>query len=310
MRFICTFAMVVIFLSGSIMGTAQFADRIMFEGSEYALFSEPLEAYFAQHGRPQWLQSKGIQSTACWRGYIASWELRNDSLFLSNVSKEYPVAPDSRETEWRDISMTDLIPGATYPLFASWFSGILRLPQGKCMHYVHLGYASRYERDIVIAVDSGHVTARGMVDNKYADKFQSDADREWVALGKPPRDPGKWFDARLFACKEIALLLEQGDTVVTRGIVLGITDKPTLWVPSSDTTEEALCKLTGLPDSALFAQAGDHVEIRAELIEPGLVPTLEILSIRRLGYGETIHSPELPGQMDRCPEIVGHNWLD
>ncbi|HOP06696.1 MAG TPA: hypothetical protein PLF13_05315 [candidate division Zixibacteria bacterium] len=299
----------LVILGEPIFGTAQNADRIIVEGSEYSLFNEPLEWYFAKYCKRPQVLTGGIRSTDCWRGYVATWELQHDSLFLIKVSKEYPIATGAHQTEWCELPLNELIPGADYPLFASWFSGILCLPQGKLLNYVHLGYASRYEKNMVFALDSGCVTARGVVENKYADKFQSDADRKWVALGEPPKDPGKWFDARLFGCKEISLLLEKGDTVVTRGIINGLADMPTLWIPSTDTTEGATCMLSGMTKSKLRQMDGQHVEIKAVLTELTEMPTLDLFYIRPLRYGETIHSPELPGLMDHCPELIGHNWL-
>jgi hypothetical protein len=47
---------------------------------------------------------------------------------------------------------------------ANWFSGDLRLPEGKLLQYVHMGYGSVYERELTLSVESGRVTKESVVD--------------------------------------------------------------------------------------------------------------------------------------------------
>ena len=46
-----------------------------------------------------------------------------------------------------------------YPerVFAHWYSGVLRIPQGELLEYVHAGYGSIYEKDLLIDVENGVV---------------------------------------------------------------------------------------------------------------------------------------------------------
>lgn len=50
-------------------------------------------------------------------------------------------------------------------ILANWFSGTLKMPDGKMLQYVHMGYGSVYEREIMLAVESGKVVAESTVDN-------------------------------------------------------------------------------------------------------------------------------------------------
>jgi len=59
------------------------------------------------------------------------------------------------------------------PLFASWYSGMLRVPQGKELNYVHGGFGSLSERDLIIAVESGVVIRRWTVN--YISAFEKNA---------------------------------------------------------------------------------------------------------------------------------------
>jgi hypothetical protein len=42
-------------------------------------------------------------------------------------------------------------------VFAHWYCGTIRAPQGKLLKYEHGGYASEYERDLLIRVRKGIV---------------------------------------------------------------------------------------------------------------------------------------------------------
>ena len=48
---------------------------------------------------------------------------------------------------------------------AIWFSGDLRIPDGKMLEYAHMGYGSVYERDIVLTVEQGQVRGKVVLDN-------------------------------------------------------------------------------------------------------------------------------------------------
>lgn len=56
-----------------------------------------------------------------------------------------------------EISLVDLFPGYTNCVYAHWYCGTLQIPQGGLLQYVHGGYASRYERDLLIEVENGLV---------------------------------------------------------------------------------------------------------------------------------------------------------
>ena len=48
---------------------------------------------------------------------------------------------------------------------ATWFTGELRIPDGELLQYVHMGYESVYQRDLLIRIERGRVTGRTLVDN-------------------------------------------------------------------------------------------------------------------------------------------------
>ncbi len=52
------------------------------------------------------------------------------------------------------------------PIMADWFSGMLRVPRGKIVEYVHMGFGSVYEKEEHITVEKGIVTERTVIDNR------------------------------------------------------------------------------------------------------------------------------------------------
>jgi len=151
--------------------TAQIPDSIAIDGAQHMLFSEPLEAYYSDY-RPRPSFAPG--NTANWRGYIASWEIRDNRLYLSGIKAE--VCDRAGPQGWRcdkrhPIGLKDLFPKGNGMVFAEWYSGTLRVPLGKQMNYVHMGYQSTYEFDLLIVVEKGIVTSTTTVDNRKAPRF-------------------------------------------------------------------------------------------------------------------------------------------
>ena len=85
--------------------------------------------------------------TALWRGYVGSWEIVDDRLYLVGIKGELEGGAEA--------SLTSVFPDFPQRVFAHWFSGTIRIPQGKRLKYVHMGYGSTYERDLLLDVDRG-----------------------------------------------------------------------------------------------------------------------------------------------------------
>jgi len=61
----------------------------------------------------------------------------------------------------------------TENVFANWFTGKIVMPQGKRVQYIHMGYASIYERELHISFKKGLQTNERTVSNKkIADKIE------------------------------------------------------------------------------------------------------------------------------------------
>ena len=79
-------------------------------------------------------------STACWRGYIASWRVADQKLYLAGIYGAVELVGEK-------------------PLHASWFSGTLCLMEQDIVVHEHLGYVTRFQPEITLQVEKGLVVS-------------------------------------------------------------------------------------------------------------------------------------------------------
>lgn len=140
---------------------AQLPDRILLHGEFCSLYSNPLEQYWGGggHKRP------AFQATPeCRRGYVADWEIRQEQLFITGIEGTYKRNFFFFRTIAR-YTLKTLFPRKQTPLIkAKWFTGKLRIPQGKMTMYSPTGYDSRFEKEAILTVENGNVIKSVMLD--------------------------------------------------------------------------------------------------------------------------------------------------
>ena len=134
--------------------TAQAMEKIFINGKEHSMASEPLASYLSNlKVKPKLFPP----SSACWRGYVGTWEIKKDKLYLIafegftiNIYKPFGI----------DILFPD-----KKIVFAEWFTGEVRIPQGDILDYVHGGYLSSFEKDMFLEIKNGQLIGQRTVDN-------------------------------------------------------------------------------------------------------------------------------------------------
>ena len=127
--------------------TAQVHERLIFDGVETSMaFCSPLPEC---HSRIINREQDSI-STGCWRGCQGTWEIREGRFYLAGLAGRFELVESD-------------------PLFAEWFTGVLRVPRGKMLAYVHMGFGSVYEEEVHIQVRHGVVTSTRVIDNRGKD---------------------------------------------------------------------------------------------------------------------------------------------
>jgi hypothetical protein len=134
--------------------TAQEREILHYNGETYWLSTEPLESLLEIMGDEK--LAFVSTSTACWRGYVGTWEIENDKLFLIDLKGQ---------TKDIEVVTLDLIFPNQKKVFAEWFSGGIKIPQGKMLHYEHMGYMSIYEKDLFLEFKKVVLIGNREVDN-------------------------------------------------------------------------------------------------------------------------------------------------
>ncbi|EHC17915.1 hypothetical protein [Fischerella thermalis] len=87
-----------------------------------------------------------VFSTAYWRLPIGTWKINKGQLYLVDIFGLYKML------------------GKT-PTRAKWFSGVIKIPQGKLLHHRGVGFGSLYEQEIYVKIKKGKVIHSGVIDN-------------------------------------------------------------------------------------------------------------------------------------------------
>ena len=171
--------------------TAQIREILHYNDQQYGMASEPLDDYFWKSGidfQPVFTK------TSCWRGYVGEWEIKDNKLYLTKLKGRGHILDKDRFREGRlalrrklkeglitpqqnghllkdlkkectdDVSFTKetFFPGKG-KVFADWFSGIIRAPFGEMLEYVHAGYESVFENNLLLEFKEGILTGQRTV---------------------------------------------------------------------------------------------------------------------------------------------------
>lgn len=146
--------------TGRLKMTAQTPETLIYRGEKLALCSEPLKHF---PGVSPVKTPYYCPSTSLWRGYVGTWAIESDRLYLQSLSRAKQVSGQDAY-----VGIADLFPGFSEGVFAHWYTGVLRCPRGALLKYVHGGYLSVYEEDLFIRVQRGVVVAERIVRNGTA----------------------------------------------------------------------------------------------------------------------------------------------
>ncbi len=139
--------------------TAQESDKLNYKRGDYSLFSDPLQQYFEKHGFKYGLRAP---HTANWRGYTADWIIADNTLILvgfnGHLAEEDPKFG-------RQIGMEMFGLSSGQRMKATWFTGELRVQDGRMLEYVHAGWGTIYEREIILTIEDGQLVDEAVKDN-------------------------------------------------------------------------------------------------------------------------------------------------
>lgn len=171
--------LLTLLLKVTAFATAQYPEKIIYKGKEYNMHSNPMESYFTSH--PDKRPRGGIVSTALWRGYVATFEVSNGSLYLKDIEIEVrdTTSKGRYDTKFQSV-MEQVFPGQTH-IKVDWQTGLLVIPYGKLVNYVHMGYGSTYEHYILLEINKGDVKKDK---NLSASQYEAFKSKQFLAFKK------------------------------------------------------------------------------------------------------------------------------
>lgn len=152
---------ILLLFSGiGVFATSQRADKLLYKGIEYNLFSNPLEIYFEKYPNKRPKKVFGglvIESTSLWRGYVATFEIRDHKLIVKDIQILCVDTTHSNSLDecWVSV-ITEVFPEQK-EIQVDWYTGLLVLPIGDIMNYIHMGYGSTYENYILLEIEKGNL---------------------------------------------------------------------------------------------------------------------------------------------------------
>ena len=160
--------LIVLIIPFTGFATGQAGDILIWNGDTLSVFANPLEL----RNDIDSLRSKlfgekeaGI-NTACWRGYIAEWTVIENEIYLTNIfSCNYD--DDGIKCDLEDVFGTICKDGKVK---ATWMTGNIVIPKGKLIHYIHSGYDSFFETELVLTFKNGMLIEQKKYDNSKSYK--------------------------------------------------------------------------------------------------------------------------------------------
>ncbi|MES2826249.1 MAG: hypothetical protein V4732_21830 [Pseudomonadota bacterium] len=116
--------LVLLFCINSLLASEQIPDLLLYDGKELTLDIYPLESYFEKY--PEKKSNHNIMSTALRRGYIATFEFKDNFLTLNKL-----IIPDWSQKERIERSVIDTVFPDVKDRQLRWYNGLLVIPIGE-----------------------------------------------------------------------------------------------------------------------------------------------------------------------------------
>ena len=138
--------------------TIKAGDILSYNGEKKTIATEPLKSYLETRSDVSFI----FKSTALVRGYIGTWEIKNNQLYLISL---HGFVDNNKK-----VDLSYLFPNKT-EVFANCFSGNIRIPEGELLNKINLGYASVFEKDRILNIKEGILISETLKDNTKLDNI-------------------------------------------------------------------------------------------------------------------------------------------
>lgn len=134
--------------------TTQQSDLLIYKGKNYRLYSNPLDAYFKAH--PDKKPKSSIIMTSLWRGYLATFELIDQQLYVIDIEILTADGDEKPRTGRRSV-FQEVFPDQER-VKVDWLNDVIASPTGKeiidVKHSIH-GFASKHKAYTLFVIQNG-----------------------------------------------------------------------------------------------------------------------------------------------------------
>ena len=176
--------LLIVLCGSSGFATSQLPDRLIYKGDTLAIFANPLEQLYENDSLAASFFGKkqGCESTACWRSYVAEWQIIENQLYLIGI---YSCCfySDTIQANLKSLFGNNYIDGKVK---ADWVSQHIIAPKGKLLYYIHNGYSSVYEKETEFQIEKGKLIAIHTYDNSKSKQsiYSQDSKKLWAHIYK------------------------------------------------------------------------------------------------------------------------------
>lgn len=158
--------------AGCARATPQQSDVLIVDGEEQALFTNPLDVWLRENQDvfSNEFPDSGAGERTCvissgnWRGYVATFAIERGRFLLKKV--------EFTGCNYRKDEILSRLFEGKKDAPADWFSGILVVPTGELVQYVHLGYGSLYSEYRLFRIEGGKVVDETKMDAQRYEEYR------------------------------------------------------------------------------------------------------------------------------------------
>ena len=137
--------------------TMQAKEVLIYKGKKNFIDDTPLDSF--EYRLPDKIEfGNGFISSACWRGYIGTWLIEDERLYLIDLEIGGDNSDDSEFMDEKVIyGLEDLFPGFEDGAFAHWFTGHLFVPLDN--YEIDEDYRESGELELLTFVKGIHISS-------------------------------------------------------------------------------------------------------------------------------------------------------
>ena len=159
--------LIMLLLKSFAFASYQDPEILIYKGKSYDMRSSPLEAFY-NYKLPEFWIEPNTMSSGNGRGFIATWEVINDKLYLTKIDswfcrKSIRTKSGCRRVTLRDLFGRKVINGK---VSASWYFDKLEVTYGEQLLYASKPQLPIFEYEMIFEVEAGKVGEPLMIDNK------------------------------------------------------------------------------------------------------------------------------------------------